>query len=149
MATEQRGCGERPNRTATDVKPLKLDVLGDHYAVCRLDASAPLPGWTAGELSSLTRTPEELSVVCRSAAVPEGVRAETSWRCLRVQGPLEFSQIGVIASLTAPLAAAEIGVFVISTYDTDYLLVKEEDLERTVATLRAAGHEVLVDGQDA
>lgn len=79
-------------------------------------------------------------MVCAQANVPQGIQYETDWRCLRVAGPLDFSLVGVIASLAGTLADAEISVFVISTFDTDYLLVKQTDLEAAGRALRAAGH---------
>ena len=113
-------------------------------AVCRLAPEAPLAGWMhAGPLSSITRTAEELSVVCAEATVPDGVRREAGWRALRVDGPLEFSLVGVLAALAAPLAEAGIAIFVVSTFDTDWLLVKADRLAEAVRTLRQSGHEVV------
>lgn len=91
---------------------------------------------------AVTRTPGELSVVLPEAAVEAGWRAEKGWRCLAVAGPLDFALTGVLASLASPLAAAGVSLFAVSTYDTDYLLVREEDLARAVAALRNAGHRV-------
>jgi hypothetical protein len=91
---------------------------------------------------SITRTGEELSVVCREALVPEGIRAERGWRALRVAGVLDLSQVGVLASLASPLAGAGISLFALSTFDTDYLLVQEQDLGRAVEVLVAVGHAV-------
>ena len=103
----------------------KLELLPEVYAVCRLDKDAPVPDWAAGGLfSSITRTAHELSVVCADAHVAVGVKKEGGWRVLMVEGPLDFSLTGVLASLTGPLAREGISVFALSTYDTDYLLVK-------------------------
>ena len=122
---------------------LKFLQLPGHYAILRLAPDAPVPDWaTKGDFNSITRTADELSIVCRQDAVPEGVRCERGWRCLRVAGTLDFSLVGVLASLLVPLAKAGVSVFAVSTFDTDYLLVKEADLERTVAALQAAGHGV-------
>lgn len=90
-------------------------------------------------LWSVTRTPDELSVVIAESAVPPEVRAEREWRALKVAGLLDFGLVGVLASLTAPLASAGVSVFVLSTFDTDYLLVRDPDLPRAVAVLRDAG----------
>ncbi|HMP57742.1 MAG TPA: ACT domain-containing protein, partial [Gemmatales bacterium] len=104
---------------------------------------SPVPAWaTAGDLFSVTRTADELSVVCRQEAVPEGVVCERGWRCLRVAGSMPFTLVGVLASLTTPVARAGVGVFAFSTFDTDYLLVKEADFTKAVVALRAAGHVV-------
>jgi hypothetical protein len=122
---------------------LTLILVDGTFAVCRLEPAAPIPSWaTAGDFFSITRTAEELSVVCREEAVPEGIPVERGWRCLRVAGTLPFSVVGVVASLTAPLAEAGISIFTISTFDTDYLLVKEKDLAAAVEALCGQGHDV-------
>ncbi len=126
---------------------LKLLGVAGSFAVCKLPTGAPLPPWaTAGDLFSVTRTPDEISVVCRQEAVPEGVVCERNWRCLRVAGAMPFTLVGVLASLTTPLAKVGVGVFAFSTFDTDYLLVKAADVPRAVAALRAAGHLVDAEG---
>jgi hypothetical protein len=126
---------------------LTLSVLNDRLAVCRLDPLNPgesLPVWASvGDLYSITQTADELSVVCDEDAVPNDVTSELGWRCLKAHGPFEFSMVGVLASLTGPLAAAGISIFALSTYDTDYLLVKDEDLEGAVEVLLKEGHAVL------
>ena len=119
-----------------------LKVLPAMFAVCRLESEAPVPDWATGEVASITRTPDELSIVCRQDNVPQNIRSETGGRCFQVVGPLEFSMVGVIASITGPLASANISVFVVSTFDTDYLLVKEADLGAAVASLTSAGHPI-------
>jgi hypothetical protein len=125
------------------VHRLELLILDDRLAVCRPGQVSSVPQWsTSGDFFSVTRTPEELSIVCQESIVPEGVRAEKGWRVLRVVGTFEFSMVGILASLTTPLAEAGIGLFAISTFDTDYLLVKEEDLVRAVEALRSYGHGV-------
>jgi hypothetical protein len=122
---------------------LTLIVVDGVFAVCRLAPDAPIPPWsTGGDLFSITRTVEELSIVCRQNAVPDGIICERGWRCLRVAGAIPFSVVGVLASLSAPLAEAGISVFAISTFDTDYLLVKAEDLERALDILRRQGHTI-------
>jgi hypothetical protein len=122
---------------------LSLIVLDDAFAVCRLRSKVSIPTWaTAGHFFSITRRSDELSVVCRQDAVPHGIQSERDWRCLRVAGRTSFSVVGVLASLTAPLAEAEVCVFAVSTFDTDYLLVKEKDLKKAVDVLRRQGHTV-------
>jgi hypothetical protein len=126
-----------------DRPALTLSLLPDTLAVCRLAPDADVPAWAwTGEPASVTRTRDELSIVCRADAVPGDVCAEGGWRCLKVQGPLDFALTGILAALTAPLAAAGIALFAISTYDTDYLLVKAEMLDRAAEVLRGAGHRV-------
>jgi hypothetical protein len=124
-------------------RPQTLLVLAGTFAICKLEPAAPIPPWaTADELFSITRTAEELSIICRQDAVPEGILCERGWRCWRVAGTIPFSVVGVLASLTALLAEAGISVFAISTFDTDYLLVKAEDLGRAVDILRRQGHTI-------
>ena len=121
--------------------PLRL--LPSSYAVARLPADATIPAWADGQgLSSITRTADELSIVCLAARVPSGVQAVRTWRAFQLVGPVPFSTTGVVSALTAPLAAAKVGVFILSTFDTDYLLVDESNLATTVATLRAADFDV-------
>jgi len=122
---------------------LTLTVMPGRWAVCRLDAQAVLPDWAfSGDFFSITRTTDELSMVCSEAGVPEGVLCERGWAGLKVEGPLAFSLTGVLASLAQPLAEAGISIFAVSTYDTDYLLVKVGDLERAVAVLTQERFEV-------
>jgi hypothetical protein len=119
------------------VSPLRLTLLVRPWqlAVCRFPADSPLPPWVLhaeAEFWSLTRTPSELSVVCAEDDLPPSVdeHVERGWRAFELVGPIPFSTTGVISGLTAPLAAAGVGVFVISTYDTDYLLVKAANFAR-------------------
>ncbi len=121
---------------------LHLQLLEGTLAVCRLEPRSAVPDWalSAGPLCSVTRTPEELSVVCPEARVPAGIRCERGWRALKVQGPLDFGLTGILDALTDPLARADISIFALSTYDTDYLMVREANLDAALQTLRAAGH---------
>jgi len=123
---------------------LTLKVLEEEFAVTRLDPGEEIPIWAMNShFFSLTRTEDELSIVCQSSDVPEGATSEQGFTVLKVLGPLDFSLTGIIASLTAPLAEAEISIFTISTYDTDYLLVKRTQLEEAELMLRNAGFEVV------
>lgn len=119
---------------------MKLTLFPARLAVCRLPADAPPPQWPRGAFVSATRTPGELSIVCDEACVPEHVQAERGWRAFELAGPIPFTVTGVAAKLTSTLAADGIAVFLISTFDTDWLLVKEEALERAAAALRRAGY---------
>lgn len=122
---------------------LVLTTLSEALAVCRLPAHSAVPAWaTDGPFLSVTKTKEELSIVCLENVVPEGVKREGPWRALKVQGPLDFALTGILASLAQPLAEAKISIFAISTFDTDYLLVKAGDLDRATAALAAVGHHV-------
>lgn len=127
--------------------PLRLAALDGRMAICRLPAGAEIPaGALEGDFLSVTRTPEELSIVCPEEHAPDGgddgVAREDGWRALKLEGPFDLSLVGVLVSATAPLAGAGLGVFAVSTYDTDYVLVEEENLDAAVAALRGAGHEV-------
>ncbi len=126
---------------------LSLNLLPGNFAVCRLPAKEPVPAWAVGDFVSITRTPEELSVVCHEDLVPAGVRSERGWRCLQVRGTLDFALVGVLASLVGPLAEAGVSVFAVSTFDTDLLLIKDASSARAIEALRAAGHEVRSDVQ--
>ena len=121
---------------------MDLRVLPERLSVCRLAADAPWPMPSAPGFFSVTRTPDEISVVCPEDQAPPGARVEADWRAIEVAGPIEFSVIGVVAGLTAPLAEIDVSVFVLSTYDTDYLLVHAGALEQAVEALRAAGHRI-------
>lgn len=119
----------------------RLSLLPEAFAVCRLAPTDGVPDWGCqGSFYSITQSDDEISIVCAQAAVPEGTRGQLGWRILKVSGPLDFSLTGVLASLVGPLALAEISIFTVSTYDTDYLLVREGDLERAVGALAQAGH---------
>lgn len=126
-----------------DFKKLILRILPNRLAVCRLDADAPHPGWIdQSGFYAITRTPEELTIICDEKLVVQALTRENGWRCFKVEGPFDFSEIGVIFSLTRPLAEDGVSVFVISTFDTDYLMVKERNLTKAIDALTAAGHQV-------
>ena len=122
---------------------MTLDLLSGSYAICRLPPDAALPTWASrAAFSSITRTDRELSIVCGSDDAPSDVQAQRNYRGLVVRGPLDFSLIGIVAALAGSLAAAAVSIFVVSTFDTDYLFVRAADLDRAVAALRDAGHTV-------
>jgi hypothetical protein len=125
---------------------LTLSVLGGTaptlFAVAQLPPDAPLPP-LGGNFFSLTRTPDELSLVCEAARVPPGVKHEAGWVALGLHGPFEFALTGILAAVLEPLRDVGVGIFALSTFDTDYVLVKRERLPDAVAALRAAGQTVL------
>ena len=122
---------------------LNLSLLPNRYAICRLSSEAPIPDWAGpDDFLSITRTADELSIVCAEAGIPDGVKCDRGWRCLKVAGPLDLSLTGVLASLANPLAEARINIFAISTFDTDYLLVKAENLALAAEVLIQSGHRV-------
>ena len=118
----------------------RFRALPDLYAVCRLDAQQSVPGWAAGPFVNITFTDDELAVICEAERVPASVRAERDWRILKLVGPFPFTAVGVLASLVTPLARAGISLLSITTYDTDYLLVKSSVFDDAVSVLVAAGH---------
>ena len=122
---------------------LTLSILPGHFAICRLSPHADIPAWCKNtELYSITRSRDELSVVCFNEDVPLGVKADRDWRALKIEGPLDLSLIGILVSLLRPLAEAEISVFAISTYDTDYVLVREKFLSQAISVLKKEGHSI-------
>jgi hypothetical protein len=124
---------------------LELQLLPDRFAVCRLAPADAVPGWASapGALVVLARTARELSIVCDERRVPEGVRAERGFRALMVCGPLPFDAVGILAGIAGALTAAAIALLAISTFDTDYVLVRDERADAAVTALRAAGYEVI------
>jgi len=120
---------------------LTLHLVTGEFAVCRLPATDPVPAWAGSTVfSSVTRTADELSILCPAAQVPAGLKAERAWRLLKFQGPFEFGAVGILNSVTGPLAQAGISLLAVATFDTDYLLVPAARVDDAVRTLQAAGH---------
>ena len=123
--------------------PLAIDLLAEPLSICRLDAGAAIPAWaTAAPFFTVSRTTDELSIICASTRVPRDVAASGGWRALKLAGPFDFAEVGVLLRVAAPLAAAGVSIMPVATYDTDYVLVRTPQLATAVAALRAAGHEV-------
>jgi uncharacterized protein len=123
---------------------LKFVRLSDAYAIVRLAADAAVPEWaTKGEFTSVTRTRDELSIVCPTQNLPAAVESPQRWICLKLEGPFPFSQTGVLLSFIEPLSSNGIPIFAISTFDTDYVLIQEEFLTSALAVLSQAGHQQL------
>ena len=128
----------------------QLEFLPGCFAVCRLPPDSEVPEWVpeggkdAGfsAFYSVTRTPDELSIIAAESSVPAAEKSERGFRLLRVAGTLDFSAVGILSALVAPLAKAEIPVLSVSTFDTDYLLIRNQRVEKAVAALREAGHTV-------
>jgi hypothetical protein len=122
-------------------RQLQLSLLEGMYGICAFESDAPIPEWAVtASLCSITRTEKELTVVCPQNIILAGVKHESNWRCFRVGGSFDLNQTGVISSLAAPLARAGISIFVVSSYDTDYILVKDKKIEQTIAVLSDNGH---------
>ena len=115
---------------------LKLNILPDRFAVCKVNREEKLVAWiTASPFFCITRTYDELSIVCLEEYVPNGIKSEKGWRAIKFEGPLDFRLVGILNSVTSPLAKAQISVYAISTYETDYVLVKAAQLEKAVEEL--------------
>jgi uncharacterized protein len=125
-------------------KGLTLKLVNNLFGVCRLEYNAEIPEWThRGEFISITRTRDELSIVCLQKSIPEGIKFESDWRILKIEGPLDFSLIGILASISTILAEKEISIFAISTYDTDYILIKEDKINIAINALIDAGYYII------
>jgi hypothetical protein len=122
---------------------LKFRLLPGPYAIVRLAPDAAVPTWAPkGEFTSITRTADELSIVCPSENLRADVNSPHRWICLKLEGPFPFSQTGVLLSFIEPLSKNGVPIFAISTYDTDYVLIQEEFLEQALNKLQQAGHEL-------
>ena len=123
---------------------LKFRQLSGLYGVVRLAAEVPVPNWaTKGEFRSITRTADELSVVCPVENLPDGVRSQHRWTCLKLQGPFPISQTGVLLSFIEPLSTNGIPIFAVSTHDTDYVFVREDKTKAALERLQSAGHTLI------
>lgn len=123
--------------------PLTLTLLPGEFAVARLASDAPVPSWAnAQAFTSVTRTADELSVICAAAQVPPHVSHERGWALIKLEGPFAFTQTGVLASVLVPLADAAVGILAIATFDTDYVLVQHAQVPVAIEALEAAGHTV-------
>jgi uncharacterized protein len=123
------------------LRRFQLSLLPQNFAIVGLSRNADIPGWaTQGPFFSITRTADELSVMVEESHVPPGVPSQGGWRVIKVQGPFMLSEVGVLAALVGPLAAARVSVLTIATFDTDYLLVASDSLAAAVSALERAGH---------
>lgn len=118
---------------------MEFELLTGRYAVCALTE----PVLPQGEFVSLTMSGGEVSLVCEEDKAPQGCTAETGWRALRIKGPLDFSLVGIMAHVSQVLADKGISLFAVSTYETDYVLVKQENIKRSVEALKSKGHAVI------
>ncbi|WP_144499472.1 ACT domain-containing protein [Bacillus sp. FDAARGOS_235] len=122
---------------------MNLTILDTTFSVIKLPKTEEIPSWASkGELFSITRTIEELSIVCASSNVPDNILkdVEHDWKCIKVEGILDFGLTGILSSLANPLADNNISIFAISTFNTDYLLVKLHSIEKVKSVLENAGH---------
>ncbi len=125
-------------------RSLTLSLLHDRYTVLRFMSEAIPPAWAMkGDFFSVTRSKDELSVVTNIENLPSWEQAQSEWHAFKVHGPFAFTEIGILASLTAPLRDDAVGIFVVSTFDTDYLLVEHSQVDKAIRSLRRAGHSIL------
>jgi hypothetical protein len=125
-------------------KQLKFRLISGSFAVCRLAAADPVPEWALkGIFISITRTADELSIVCPTENVPQPHKPEISWTCLKIEGPFAFSQVGILQRFIQPLVENGISIFAVATYDTDYVLIQKPFTDKALQTLKNAGHELL------
>lgn len=125
-------------------KILTMKLLNGKYGVCRLDKTQLIPTWAQNsDFFSITRTSDELSIVCSQDDIPDDIKYEKDWKILKIQGPLDFSLIGILSSISTILAQKGISIFAISTYDTDYILVKNKDIDNAIAALIAERYEII------
>lgn len=124
---------------------LTLKLLKDTYVVCRLEKDSSIPSWAFdGEFSSITKTDDELSIVCLQDNIPDNIKCERDWRILKIQGPLDFSLIGILSKISGLMAENNISIFAVSTYDTDYILLKNDKLENAIRVLENDIYKVIL-----
>lgn len=127
------------------INPLQLQVLPQDLSVCRMDSQAPVPEWAtrSSHFTSVSKIGQELSIITETDYCPKDIKAESGFKAIKVSGTLDFSLIGILANLTTTLAKSGISVFALSTYDTDYLLVRKEQLDEAKKALQEAGHQFI------
>ena len=125
-------------------KILTMKLLKDKFSVCRLSNNELIPQWAKeSDFLSITKTLDELSIVCSQDNVPNEIQCERDWMAFKVEGPLDFSLIGILSSISTILADEKISIFAISTYDTDYILVKDKEVDKAVEALSAERYEII------
>lgn len=126
-------------------KILTMSLCKEKFGICRLDKNESIPAWAQdSDFYSITKTSDELSIVCPQDSIPSDVKCEKGWRMLKVEGPLDFSLIGILSSISTILAREGISIFAISTYDTDYILVKEKDIDKAIEALVKGNYDIKV-----
>lgn len=125
------------------LKELVLSTLDGFFAICKLNPQTKIPNWALkGEFYSITRTSEELSILCPQKIIPDEITSVGRWRGLKIEGPFKFTEIGILNSITAPLTSVKISLLSISTFDTDYVFIQDDQFEDALLILAAYGHEV-------
>jgi len=123
---------------------LRFRALQERFAICRFAADAPFPDWAiSGDFVSVTRSLDELSIVCPIDDIPPDQKPELVWVALKLEGPFAFSETGILSSFIGPLGAGGVPIFAVSTFDTDYVLVWEQDFVKALEILQTSGHILL------
>jgi|SRR5271170_586572 len=129
---------------------LKFRQIPGSYAIVHQAPAAPIPAWaTKGDFTSITRTTDELSIVCTAKNIPKEIDPDPFWICLKLEGPFAFSQTGILLSFIEPLSNSGVPIFAISTYDTDYVLVQEKFADEALVALEKTGHELVADDDES
>jgi hypothetical protein len=129
---------------------MNLIVYDGLFAICRLDPGDDVPSWSSeSPFLSITRSRDELSIVCSQHVIPQTIRCSGNWRLLRIEGVLDLQLTGVLSNLLAPLAVAGVTVFVLSTFDTDYVMVPVQMLDRACGVMKAEGHRIFKEKGDS
>lgn len=122
---------------------LKISLLKERLSVCRLSADDYIPDWALNsKVFSITKTYDELSIVCDEELVPKDIKHEGNWRALKIEGPLDFSLVGILSRISSILAERSVSIFAVSTYDTDYILVKGNNINNAIQALEDNGYEI-------
>jgi hypothetical protein len=129
---------------------MNFTLLSNRYAICKFAEGLPLPEWVySSGFYSITRTKDELSVVAvQTDSVSEDIICSRDWRIFKVAGPMDLSLVGIISEISGTLRNKDIPVFVISTFDTDYILVKQKDLDCAISALHEKGHNLAAEERD-
>ncbi|MEI7990176.1 MAG: ACT domain-containing protein [Chloroflexota bacterium] len=124
-------------------KKFTLTLYPLSMSICRMPPNAPFPQWVKGiQIIFISHTPDELCVICPEVVLPKGIPGERNWRLLRIEAIFDFSEVGVLYTISKAFADANVSILTISTFDTDYFLIRDKDLERALAALYKAGHRV-------
>ena len=123
---------------------LTIKLLKEKYVVCRLNKNEAIPSWALqGDFYSITKTEDELSIVCLQDNIIDNIKCEKDWRVLKIEGPLDFSLVGILSKISTLMANNSISIFAVSTYDTDYILIKEKDINRAIKVLNNDSYKVV------
>jgi uncharacterized protein len=126
------------------VSTLRFSLIPESFAICRLNPRSAIPEWALrpATFTSITRTSDELSIVCPENHIPPDLKSDVGWLCLKLEGPFPFSMTGVLTSFINPLSSNQVPIFAVATFDTDYVLIKQEFWEAASAALESAGHKI-------